>query len=53
MASTSTRTLRLLSLLLVGDEEAVALVIGLQAAAQSAVEGIAESLVRALAKGLA
>src|SRR5208283_3817966 len=36
--------------LLVQDEEAVALVIGLQAAAQSAVEGIAESSVRALAK---
>jgi len=36
--------------LLVEDEEAVALVIGLQAAAQSAVEGIAESSVRALAK---
>ena len=36
--------------LLVEDEEAVALVIGLQAAAQSGVEGIAESSVRALAK---
>jgi predicted DNA-binding transcriptional regulator YafY len=36
--------------LLVEDEEAVALVIGLQAAAQSVVEGIAESSVRALAK---
>jgi len=36
--------------LLVEDEEAVALVIGLQAAARSAVEGIAESSVRALAK---
>src|SRR5580693_7176432 len=36
--------------LLVEDEEAVALVIGLQVAAQSAVEGIAESSVRALAK---
>ena len=36
--------------LLVEDDEAVALVIGLQAAAQSAVEGIAESSVRALAK---
>jgi predicted DNA-binding transcriptional regulator YafY len=36
--------------LVVEDEEAVALVIGLQAAAQGAVEGIAESSVRALAK---
>jgi predicted DNA-binding transcriptional regulator YafY len=36
--------------LLVDDEEAVALAIGLQAAAESAVEGIAESSVRALAK---
>ena len=36
--------------LLVDDEEAVALAVGLQAAAQSAVEGIAESSVRALAK---
>src|ERR1700689_3186523 len=36
--------------LLVEDEEAGDLVIGLQAAAQSAVEGIAESSVRALAK---
>jgi len=36
--------------LLVDDEEAVALVVGLQAAAESAVEGIAESSVRALAK---
>jgi predicted DNA-binding transcriptional regulator YafY len=36
--------------LLVTDDEAVALVIGLQAAAQSAVAGIAESSVRALAK---
>src|ERR1700722_2544660 len=70
MANTSTRTLRLLSLLqsrrywpgaqlaagpplpplMVNDEEAVALAIGLQAAAQGAVEGIAESSVRALAK---
>ncbi len=32
------------------DEEAVALAVGLQAAAESAVEGIAESSVRALAK---
>jgi len=36
--------------LVVDDEEAVALALGLQAAAQSAVEGIAESSVRALAK---
>jgi predicted DNA-binding transcriptional regulator YafY len=36
--------------LVVDDEEAVALAIGLQAAAQGAVEGIAESSVRALAK---
>ncbi len=36
--------------LLVDDEEAVALAVGLQAAAQGAVEGIAESSVRALAK---
>jgi predicted DNA-binding transcriptional regulator YafY len=36
--------------LMVEDEEAVALAIGLQAAAQGAVEGIAESSVRALAK---
>jgi predicted DNA-binding transcriptional regulator YafY len=36
--------------LVVDDEEAVALAVGLQAAAQSAVEGIAESSVRALAK---
>jgi predicted DNA-binding transcriptional regulator YafY len=36
--------------LLVDDDEAVALAIGLQAAAQGAVEGIAESSVRALAK---
>jgi predicted DNA-binding transcriptional regulator YafY len=36
--------------LVVDDEEAVALAIGLQAAAQSTVEGIAESSVRALAK---
>jgi predicted DNA-binding transcriptional regulator YafY len=36
--------------LLLDDEEAVALAIGLQAAAQSAVEGIAESSMRALAK---
>jgi len=36
--------------LLVDDEEAVALAVGLQAAAESAVEGIAESSVRALAK---
>jgi predicted DNA-binding transcriptional regulator YafY len=36
--------------LMVDDEEAVALAIGLQAAAQGAVEGIAESSVRALAK---
>jgi predicted DNA-binding transcriptional regulator YafY len=36
--------------LLVDDEEAVALAIGLQAAAQGAVEGIAEASVRALAK---
>ncbi len=36
--------------LVVDDEEAVALAIGLQVAAESAVEGIAESSVRALAK---
>ncbi|MEU4833059.1 YafY family protein [Streptosporangium sp. NPDC023615] len=36
--------------LVIDDEEAVALVVGLQAATQSAVEGIAESSVRALAK---
>ena len=36
--------------LVVDDEEAVALAAGLQAAAQGAVEGIAESSVRALAK---
>jgi predicted DNA-binding transcriptional regulator YafY len=36
--------------LVVDDEEAVALVVGLQAAAESAVEGVAESSVRALAK---
>ncbi|MDP9849879.1 helix-turn-helix transcriptional regulator [Streptosporangium lutulentum] len=36
--------------LVVDDEEAVALVVGLQAAAQGAVEGIAESSVRVLAK---
>ncbi|HEY2443430.1 MAG TPA: YafY family protein [Streptosporangiaceae bacterium] len=36
--------------LLVDDEEAVALAVGLQAAAQGAVEGIAESSVRTLAK---
>jgi predicted DNA-binding transcriptional regulator YafY len=36
--------------LVVDDEEAVALAVGLQAAAESAVEGIAESSVRALAK---
>ena len=36
--------------LMVEDEEAVALAIGLQLAAHSAVEGIAESAVRALAK---
>jgi len=36
--------------LVVDDEDAVALAVGLQAAAQSAVEGIAESSVRALAK---
>jgi predicted DNA-binding transcriptional regulator YafY len=36
--------------LVVDDDEAVALAIGLQAAAQGAVEGIAESSVRALAK---
>ncbi len=35
---------------MVEDEEAVALALGLQAAAQGAVEGIAESSVRALAK---
>jgi len=36
--------------LVVDDEEAVALALGLQAAAQGAVEGMAESSVRALAK---
>jgi predicted DNA-binding transcriptional regulator YafY len=36
--------------LVVDDEEAVALAVGLQAAAQGSVEGIAESSVRALAK---
>jgi predicted DNA-binding transcriptional regulator YafY len=36
--------------LVVDDEEAVALAVGLQAAAQGAVEGIADSSVRALAK---
>jgi predicted DNA-binding transcriptional regulator YafY len=36
--------------LVVDDEEAVALAVGLQSAAQSAVEGVAESSVRALAK---
>lgn len=36
--------------LVVDDEEAVALAVGLQAAAQGAVDGIAESSVRALAK---
>ncbi len=36
--------------LLIDDEEAVALAVGLRAAAQSAVEGIAESSVRVLAK---
>src|ERR1700723_3268469 len=36
--------------LLVDDEEAVALAVGLQAAAQGPVEGIADSSVRALAK---
>ena len=36
--------------LVVNDEEAVALAVGLQAAAQGAVEGIAESSMRALAK---
>jgi predicted DNA-binding transcriptional regulator YafY len=36
--------------LVIDDEEAVALAVGLQAAAESAVEGIAESSVRALAK---
>lgn len=36
--------------LVLDDEEAVALALGLQAAAQDAVEGIAESSVRALAK---
>ncbi|MEV5828183.1 YafY family protein [Spirillospora sp. NPDC052242] len=36
--------------LVIDDEEAVALVVGLQAAAQGAVEGIAEPSVRALAK---
>lgn len=36
--------------LVVDDEEAVALAVGLQAAAQGAIDGIAESSVRALAK---
>ncbi|MYS19334.1 Predicted DNA-binding transcriptional regulator YafY, contains an HTH and WYL domains [Streptomyces sp. DvalAA-14] len=36
--------------LVISDEEAVALAVGLQAGARSAVEGIAESSVRALAK---
>jgi predicted DNA-binding transcriptional regulator YafY len=36
--------------LMIDDEEAVALALGLQAAAQGAVEGIAEASVRALAK---
>jgi predicted DNA-binding transcriptional regulator YafY len=36
--------------LVIDDEEAIALVVGLQAAAQGAVEGIAESSVRVLAK---
>ncbi len=36
--------------LVIDDEEAIALALGLQAAAQGAVEGIAESSVRALAK---
>ncbi len=36
--------------LVVDDEEAIALAVGLQAAAQGSVEGIAESSVRALAK---
>src|SRR5213082_2497553 len=36
--------------LVIDDEEAVALALGLQTAAQGAVEGIAESSVRALAK---
>ncbi|MEU3710452.1 helix-turn-helix transcriptional regulator [Streptomyces catenulae] len=36
--------------LLIDDEEAVALAVGLQAAAQGAVEGLAESSVRVLAK---
>jgi predicted DNA-binding transcriptional regulator YafY len=36
--------------LMIDDEDAVALAVGLQAAAQGAVEGIAESSVRALAK---
>jgi predicted DNA-binding transcriptional regulator YafY len=36
--------------LVIDDEEAVALAVGLQAAAQSAVEGIAETSVRVLAK---
>jgi predicted DNA-binding transcriptional regulator YafY len=39
--------------LVVDDEEAVALAVGLQAGAQSAVEGIAESSVRVLAKVVA
>src|SRR6201987_5894364 len=41
---------RALPPLVVDDEEAVALALGLQAAAQGAVEGIAESSVRAVAK---
>src|SRR5579875_1176691 len=36
--------------LVVDDEEAVAIAVGLQAAAQNAIEGIADSSVRALAK---
>jgi predicted DNA-binding transcriptional regulator YafY len=36
--------------LVIDDEEAVALVVGLQTAAQNAVDGMAESSVRALAK---
>src|SRR5262245_40261679 len=36
--------------LVVDDDEAIALAVGLQAAAESAVEGVAESSVRALAK---
>src|SRR5919206_3963527 len=39
--------------LVLDDEEAVALAVGLQAAAQSAVAGTAESSVRALAQGVA